>query len=65
MKNKISRFKWVTVFHPGEKWNAQICVDVRVHYLGSFKNEEEAALAYDRAAREAFGAFARTNFRSE
>lgn len=31
-------------------------------YIGSFRDKEQAALAYDRAARARYGEFARTNF---
>lgn len=46
------------------KWRAQICVDGRVRTIGEFKTAEEAARAYDAAARTHFGEFARTNFQS-
>jgi len=44
------------------KWQAQIQIDGKVRYLGVFLNEEEAACAYDVAAHQYFGEFARCNF---
>jgi hypothetical protein len=36
----------------GKRWTAQICYDSKVHYLGKFGTKQEAALAYDREARQ-------------
>jgi hypothetical protein len=46
----------------GGRWRAQIQYASKVHNLGTFKNEEEAARAYDDVAREHHGKKARLNF---
>lgn len=49
----------------GEKthtWQARIMKDGKRHFLGNFSTPEEAARAYDAAARELHGEFARLNF---
>lgn len=43
-------------------WRARIKVDGKTIGLGYYRDEREAALAYDAAARQLFGAFARLNF---
>lgn len=53
-------FKGVTG-HDGA-WQAQITVDGNNRYLGTFSSPQEAAAAYDTAAKEQFGEFARCNF---
>lgn len=55
-----SRYKGVTR-HQG-RWMAQIKVNGKHIYLGMFGDEEDAARAYDKAAKEAFGEFAKPNF---
>lgn len=45
-----------------DKYHARICEHGRRHYLGAFSTLEEAAQAYDVAAREYFGDFATLNF---
>lgn len=59
-----SRFKGVNCRTPG-RWIAQIAVKQQRKYLGTFATEEDAARAYDRAAREHFGEFAYLNFKEE
>ncbi len=55
-----SRFKGVT--RSPSAWIAQIKHGGRKLHLGSFREEEKAARAYDRAATKLFGAFACLNF---
>lgn len=43
------------------KWIAQIKVNYKVHYLGTFADIKEAAKAYNIAALEHFGEFAKLN----
>ncbi len=63
-----SRFKGVYWVAKRRLWQAQIGRSNATEgqstgrYLGRYENEEDAALAYDRAAREYFGEFALTNF---
>lgn len=56
-----SRFKGVSWFVRHELWRAYIVVDYKQIHLGYFKSEHEAAEAYNAAARERFGKFARLN----
>jgi hypothetical protein len=46
----------------GTKWHAKIQISRRGYFLGSYETAEEAARAYDRAAFENYGEFARLNF---
>lgn len=59
--NNVSGFKGVFRDKRQRVWIAQIQHKRKVRKLGSFNSKEEAALAYDRAARELFGEFARLN----
>lgn len=57
-----SRFKGVCLDKRWGKWVAHIVVDGRARHLGRFRDEIAAAEAYDEAARELFGEYARLNF---
>jgi hypothetical protein len=57
-----SRYKGVSWSNATNKWKAEISFKWNKIYLGIFKEEENAAKAYDRAARKYFGEFARPNF---
>ncbi len=46
----------------GKEWRAGIKVHGKTYNLGSYDIDWEAALAYDRAAKEHFGEYARGNF---
>jgi hypothetical protein len=57
-----SQFKGVSWHKRGGKWMAMITRDGKVRYLGLHAREEDAARAYDCAARDLFGEHARLNF---
>ena len=62
MPGRSSRYKGVTWHKARHKWRAYIGAGGVLRHLGYFLDEADAALAYDRAALEAWGEFARTNF---
>ena len=59
-KREHKKYKGVYRDRQG-KWYAQIYRDKVAHYLGSFGTMEEAAIAYNKAARRLHGRFARLN----
>lgn len=63
--NNTSGFKGVSASGNTYKnpYKAEIKVFGRKIYLGSFETAEDAAHAYDEAAKKFFGPFAKTNFK--
>lgn len=61
-RSKSSRFKGVHWNAPTNKWRVRIKVGIKHLNIGCFDIEENAAHAYDAAAREHFGSFACVNF---
>lgn len=62
-KNNASGYKGVYWNKKDRKWQADICVNQARHHLGQFVDIEDAARAYDEAARKYHGEFAWTNFK--
>lgn len=61
-RNNKSGFKGVSWLKNTKKWYASIKINRKTRNLGYFKTREEAAKAYDRAAINFFGDFAKLNF---
>jgi len=60
-KNTSSKYKGVTFRKSVGKYQSRICVNKKPMHIGMFKTEIEAAMAYNRKAKELFGSFARFN----
>lgn len=60
-KNTLSQYKGVSWAKQRKKWVARIGINKKRLFLGYFKNEEQAAIAYNKAAKELFGEYALLN----
>ena len=60
-RQRQSSFRGVYLHKPTGRWVAQISEGGRPRHLGIFDTPEEAAAAYDLAATQKWGAYARTN----
>lgn len=61
-KNNTSGYKGVVFIKRLGIWRAQIQHSYKMHCLGYFHDIVDAAKAYDKAAIDHYGEFARTNF---
>ena len=61
-KGSTSKYLGVYWHKQSEKWIAQIRVNGAKMYLGIFNNEENAAIAYDKASKKHHKEFANFNF---
>ena len=60
-RRNTSGYKGVKVGRYGVRWEANITVNRKKKYLGTFDDPRAAARAYDMAATTLFGGFALTN----
>lgn len=60
--NATSKYKGVSFENYTGRWKVQIKRDGKTKNLGRYDTEREAALVYDKAAKEVWGQFARINF---
>jgi hypothetical protein len=58
-RNNTSGFKGVSLHRPSGKWFSRIKVDDKLIHLGVFDDPAEAGAAYEAAAKQQFGEFAR------
>jgi len=60
LKNSTSHYKGVSLYQ--DKWSANIGYNNKTYNLGLFDNEIDAAVVYDKKAKELYGEFAYLNF---
>lgn len=60
-KHNTSGYKGVAWHKQMKKWRAYIVINDKQKSLGLYKTKEEAAKAYNKAALELFGEFAKVN----
>jgi hypothetical protein len=61
IKNATSKYLGVCWFKPIKQWSVSIEKNKKKYHLGYFKNEDDAALAYNAKAIELHGEFANLN----
>ena len=64
-KGAVSKYKGVHFRRDRNTWRAEITINGRKRNLGTFKDEADAARAYDAAAYATWGEFAYLNFPDE
>lgn len=63
IRNSLSKYKGVSWVSSRKKWRASIQKDKVNKSLGYFSSDIDAAIAYDKAAKEIHGEFAFLNFK--
>jgi len=61
IKNTSSKYKGVTWDKKRLLWLSRIGFKYKTIFIGRFKKEKDAAIAYDKAAKKYFGKFCKTN----
>lgn len=64
IRTNTSGFRGITFHKKAKKWVAKICFNGYHQYLGIYFTKEDAARAYDKAARKLHKEFAFTNFKN-
>jgi hypothetical protein len=54
IKNDYVEYKYI-------RWVVRVCHEGVIHWVGTFKDEKDAALAYNKKALELHGEFAKLN----
>ena len=62
--NNTSGYKGVYWHKHSKKWYSRITVNSKTKSLGYYDDKKEAAIAYDLAAKQYYGEFARLNFQA-